>query len=108
MGTKTGTVYSPFYNGYLGLLPYSFHDSFKEESFMYKLKKDGLISKMQVAFYVRHEDNNPLAKSSIKFGGYDPNGFADKDAIGIFKTQSLKTWALSASAFLLHDEIIVN
>lgn len=46
MGTKTGSVYSPFYNGYLGLRPYTFFTNWKEENFMWKLKNDKIIDKL--------------------------------------------------------------
>ena len=95
-GTKTGRVYSPFYNGYLGIRPYSFHVEWKEENFMYKLKMDGIIGRLMAAFYIRHEDHKPEVQSSIKFGGYDEAGFKDLGSVKTFKTQSVRSWALKA------------
>ena len=69
MYTDKATV--PFnlkYSGYIGIMPLAANGDFPEKVYLKKLKMDGIIEHLIVAFYTRRDSN---VQSSIKFGGWD-------------------------------------
>lgn len=57
-------------------------------------KRKKHIDHQTVAVYV---SNNPSEPSMLKFGSYDPEGFANPDDMGVFSTVNYNTWAVETS-----------
>lgn len=94
------TYRSSILGGYLGLGPYTGIDILAsnhlthDEVLLYELKHKRHIDHQTVAIYVSSNPNEP---SMLKFGSYDPEGFANPDDMGVFDTVSYNTWAIDAS-----------
>ena len=86
--------------GYLGLGPYTGIDILAsnhlthDEVLLYELKEKKHIDHQTVAVYV---SNNPSEPSMLKFGSYDPEGFANPDDMGVFSTVNYNKWAVETS-----------
>lgn len=56
--TKKGTRKNEIetrYSGYVGIMPWTSFPAKKEENFLWKLKNDGIIDHMTVAFYISND-----------------------------------------------------
>ena len=84
------------YNGYVGIAPYSDSALRKERSFLYQLKKSGMIDNIIVSFWVRPKSGN---NSQIKFGGWDES--ATSGPLNMYKTVSPYSWAINADKITL-------
>ena len=87
--------------GFLGIQPYTANLQNKQRSFLWRLKEDGVIEHLVIAFYVRQGGGN---KSFIKFGSHDPSGmmpglFSSGKLMQMIKTKNSKTWHLDAKSF---------
>ena len=74
----------------------------KETNFLWKLKNDGIIDHMTVAYWIsvpnEFYDGGPASKSSIKFGSMDSIGFRSTNYF-IYRTKNKTTWDLRCSDF---------
>ena len=89
------------YTGILGIQPYTYDESRKEQNFLWQLKNRGLIDHMTVAFYVNNADTGNAIGSIVKFGSMDKNGLKDSiikkgEKVGMYylKTKNKTTWDL--------------
>jgi len=69
---KAANDFESSYDGYIGLAPHTASNRDKEKSFLFQMKKSGLIDHMIVSFYTNQD-----RKSSIKFGSWDEEGVKD-------------------------------
>ena len=88
------------FNGFVGIMPYtSTTESRYEESFLYNLKRDGIIDHIIVSFYV----NNETGKSMVDFGGWNKHAIKkDEDNTPLLKfisAPSTKDWSLNGLSF---------
>lgn len=60
-----------FFDGFVGIAPYSADPTFKDKNFMYQLKQQQKIDHITAAFYIKASNTQ---NSTIKFGSYDPEG----------------------------------
>ena len=75
--------YPNFWNGFIGLAPYTRNLDHKDLNFMWQLKNHSMIDHNIVSFYMKEESGNV---SSIKFGSYDEESVADGQKMALYKT----------------------
>lgn len=100
------------YSGFIGIQPYTFDETRKEENFMWQLKNQGLIDHLTVAFYsVSDDKDTENSKSIIRFGGMDKEGLktmstnsSKKVGLVNIKTRNKTTWDLNLTYMKLGSD----
>merc|ERR1712100_139557 len=86
---KASENFKSWYDGYIGLAPYSATNRDKDKSLLYQLQKIGLIEHMIVSFYTTFDH-----KSSIKFGSWDEEGLKEGTSLQMLKTFDVEEWKI--------------
>lgn len=75
------------YDGFIGLAPWTNDDGLidKENSFLWQLKKNGVIDHLSFSVYTREAARDNV--SVVKFGGYDKQGLAANEHLTLLRTE---------------------
>ena len=88
------------FNGFVGIMPYtSTTENRFEESFLYNLKKDGIVDHLIVSVYV----NSETGKSMVLFGNWDKHAMKNDEhntpLLKFISAPSIKDWSLQGLSF---------
>jgi len=95
IGTVSENPYlESFWDGYIGIAPYTSDPDVIKDNVMLALKNQGIIEHIVTSFFVTDE-----GVSSVKFGSMDASGIQEGETMSLYRTINQTTWRLSADNF---------
>jgi len=85
-----------YWDGFIGIAPYTSDPLNKDRNFMFQLKAQGKIDHNTVSFYINLGNHN---SSSIKFGSYDNSGIANGAIMAVYRTIDKTKWSIYGEHF---------